>query len=323
MIFLSDSKEFIYKSYSLQQRGDFPVVEMSDVRANPTRFVHTQFLFSSWGMPALSKKEIKQYFPNLKALFFAAGSVQYFARPFLELGIRVFSAWAGNAIPVAEFSAAQIVLANKGYFQLPDRYRREGGIAAQTYAETFPGNYDTTVGLLGAGKIGRYLIRLLRPYRLKILVFDPFLSEAEAQKLGVQKASLETIFTNCQTISNHLADNQHTQGILNYSLFCRMRKNATFINTGRGRQVNEDDLLRALSEQPTRTTLLDVSIKEYTPPGTPLLNAPNIYMTPHRAGSFTNEIERLGKMMFDAYDMYLSGKKSDCEISADMLETLA
>ena len=224
---------------------------------------------------------------------------------------------------MAEFSAAQIVLANKGYFQLPDRYRREGGIAAQTYAETFPGNYDTTVGLLGAGKIGRYLIRLLRPYRLKILVFDPFLSEAEAQKLGVQKASLETIFTNCQTISNHLADNQHTQGILNYSLFCRMRKNATFINTGRGRQVNEDDLLRALSEQPTRTALLDVSIKEYTPPGTPLLNAPNVYMTPHRAGSFTNEIERLGKMMFDAYDMYLSGKKSDCEITADMLETLA
>ena len=63
-------------------------------------------------MPEFTEDEIKTYLPNLKAIFYGAGSVQSFARPFLNCGVRVFSAWAANAIPVAEFTVAQIILAN-------------------------------------------------------------------------------------------------------------------------------------------------------------------------------------------------------------------
>lgn len=323
MIFLAADKSRLYNSYTESQLAAAPVLDMTDVMESPEMYTGTKVIFSTWGMPSLTTEEIEKYFPNLKAVFYAAGSVQHFARPFLEMGVRIFSAWAGNAVPVAEFSAAQIVLANKGYFQMPDLYRTKGGIAAREYSETFPGNYGVKVGLLGAGKIGRHVISLLRPYNIELLVFDPFLSLEEAQELGVEKESLEVIFTKCQTISNHLANNKHTVGILNYNLFSRMADNATFINTGRGMQVVEEDLLRALRECPRRTALLDVSIVEHTPPGTPLLNAPNLYMTPHRAGSFNNEIKRMGLMMFEAHSQYLAGEVSDCEVTIPMLETMA
>ena len=72
-------------------------------------------LFSTWGMPALAEEEIARFFPKLKAVFYAAGTVQGFARPFLNRGIRIFSAWGASAVPVAEFTVSQILLANKGF----------------------------------------------------------------------------------------------------------------------------------------------------------------------------------------------------------------
>ena len=77
-------------------------------------------------MPALGKEQILAYFPSLKAVFYAAGSVQGFAREYLEAGVQVFSAWAANAVPVAEFTVAQILLAGKGYFQGLRRQERAG-----------------------------------------------------------------------------------------------------------------------------------------------------------------------------------------------------
>ena len=87
-----------------------------DILNAPTRFQNTEFIFSTWVMPAFTEEEIRKYLPSLKAVFYAAGSVQKFARPFLSCGVRIFSAWAANAVPVAEYTVAQIILANKGFF---------------------------------------------------------------------------------------------------------------------------------------------------------------------------------------------------------------
>ena len=76
----------------------------------------TQVIFSTWGMPELTEAQIKTYLPNLEAIFYAAGTVQKFARPFLKCGVTIMSAWAANAVPVAEYAHAQILLANKGFF---------------------------------------------------------------------------------------------------------------------------------------------------------------------------------------------------------------
>ena len=69
---------------------------------------NTDYIFSTWGMPHFETEEIREYLPNLKAIFYAAGTVQGFAREFLDEGVAVFSAWAANGVPVAEYTLAQV-----------------------------------------------------------------------------------------------------------------------------------------------------------------------------------------------------------------------
>ena len=74
----------------------------------PENCSDVEMIFSTWGMLPLSKEEIAEKLPNLKHVFYAAGSVQYFARPFIESGVHVYSAWMANAVPVIQFAFAQI-----------------------------------------------------------------------------------------------------------------------------------------------------------------------------------------------------------------------
>ena len=232
------------------------------IQKEPDRWAKVQYVFSTWGMPVFSEEEIRAYFPELKAVFYAAGSVQPFARPFLNCGVKVFSAWAANGVPVAEYTVAQITLANKGFFRSSRFGNAKERRSAQQLHLAYPGNYGVNVGIIGAGMIGKLVIRMLKAYDLRVLVFDPFLSEEKAEELGVEKTSLARVFSECQVVSNHLANNEQTKGMLTYPLFASMRENATFINTGRGAQVVEADLVQALRERPDLTALLDVTYPE-------------------------------------------------------------
>lgn len=320
-VFITNDKQHIDEAFTTAQIGGGTVLNRNELMAGPS--VDAPYVFSTWGMFPMTEAEIAEKLSHVKAVFYAAGTVQYFARPFLHSGIRVFSAWAANGIPVAEFTAAQIILANKGYFQLHQRYR-QGWPEAVAYADTFPGNYDVCVGLLGAGVIGRAVIGFLKPYRITIKVFDPFLSEAEASVLGVEKTSLEDIFENCHTISNHLANNDRTKEILTGAHFASMKDNATFINTGRGAQVMVNGLMEALRDKSGRTALLDVTDPdEPLPSSHPLWSLSNVFITPHRAGSTTGEIKRMGAFMFEAYEQVKRGEAAPYEITLSMLETMA
>ena len=153
-----------------------------------TRLRDADVIFSTWGMPNLTHAQLDRL-PNLRALFYAAGSVQNFARPLLERGISVVSAWRANAIPVAEFTLSQILLSGKGYFRNVREYRDQ----ASNYGTAFrgPGNYGESVALLGAGVVARSVIDMLKPFGWQVLVYDPFLTEGEANALGVEQVSLD------------------------------------------------------------------------------------------------------------------------------------
>lgn len=324
LLFLCNDTSALHNCFTEDQISSYPVCSYSDISANPTLYKDTEFIFSTWGMPTLFEEEIKASFPKLSAVFYAAGTVQGFARPFLACGVKVFSAWAANAIPVAEFSVAQILLANKGFFQLDKRYRASDFHKTQKYANKFPGNFGVKVGLLGAGMIGRKTIELLAPYKLQLMVFDPYLPEESARALSVCKVDLHTIFTECQTISNHLANNPQTVGMLDYSCFSLMKNNATFINTGRNAQVVKEDLVRAMKEFPDRTALLDVTDPtEPLPPDDILRSCENILITPHRAGSVVDEIFRMGEFMFEEYNSFILGKPTRYMVTEQMLATMA
>lgn len=317
----------VYKASILAELAEladvYPeVVSEDNLEEHAAALRTVEVAFSTWGMPPLSQDKIRRYLPNLKALFYAAGSVQHFARPFLHSDVIVVSAWAANAVPVAEYTAAQIVLANKGFFQsaLTCKDNRK---EASTYARSFPGNYNAKVGIIGAGMIGKMVIELLSPYHLEILVFDPFLPDSAADRLKVRKTGLKEVFSQCQTISNHLANLPATVGMLNKTHFDLMLPNATFINTARGLQVVEPDLVDALRTVPTRTALLDVTYPEPIRQDNELLKLDNVILTPHIAGSNPNETERMARYVVDEFRRYLQQEALQYQISLAMLETMA
>lgn len=280
------------------------------------------YAFSTWGMPDFSKEEIEQYMPNLKAVFYAAGTVQYFARPFLERGIKVFSAFAANAVPVAEFTFAQISLAAKGYFQSA-KYYRVLPARALWHANTSTGCFDCKVGLVGLGAIGSMVAERLQALDVQVFAYDPFVSEEKAKALNVTLVDLETLFSECDIISNHLANKPELENVFGADLFRRMKKKATFINTGRGAQVDEFALASALLQHPSRTFVADVIKKEFFPYGCPLFWCPNAFFTPHIAGSTGNEPQRMAYYMMEEFDRLLAGDVTRFEVTLAALEHMA
>lgn len=330
-IFLSDKPKKLMAVYDdavtceLVSRAalDTRIYSKADVISDPTRFSDVEVIFSTWGMPSFSREEISACFPALRCVFYAAGSVQAFARPFLERGVRIFSAWAANAVPVAEYTVAQIILANKGFFaqarlMAQERYKDAVGLRAESF-----GNYRARIGLIGCGMIGSLVAKMLREYDLEVAVFDPYLREEQREALGVAVCSLEEIFEKSLVVSNHLANNAATKGMLGYSLFASMPRNATFINTGRGAQVVEAELVRALRERPDLTAVLDVTEPEPPEPSHPFYSLPNCYLTPHIAGSLGGEVVRMAEYMLEEHSCWSQGLPTRYEVSLKMLETMA
>ena len=302
---------------------DCALYRKADVLADPAKFADTEYIFSTWGMPAFTEEEIKANLPALKAVFYGAGSVQGFARPFLNCGVKVFSAWAANAVPVAEYTVAQIILAGKDFFVQSRLLATEDRAAAQARHGTHFGNYRKKVGLIGCGMIGSLVAEMLKVYDLEVLAFDPFMSPEKARKLGVTPCSLEELFATCSVVSNHLANNAQTQKMLTYKHFSTMLPYATFLNTGRGAQVVEEDLVRALTERPDLTAVLDVTHPEPSPAGHPFYSLPNCFMTPHVAGSLGGEVVRMAEYMVDEYEALTEGRPVRYEVTLKMLETMA
>ncbi len=285
------------------------------------------YAFSTWGMDAYTVEEIREYFPSLRALFYAAGTVKNFARPFLEAGVRIFSAWGANAIPVVEYTVSQIILANKGFFNACRLYSASGmnHPAAREASQVFRGNYGAKIGLLGLGMIGAEVARrLTRDYTFDVLAFDPFCSAEKAAALGVRLTTLEEIFSTCDVISNHLADKEEITGIISRPLLSSMKKTVTFINTGRGRQLDEEALADAMEARPLSAAVLDVTYPhEPVEDGSRLYSLPNIYLTPHIAGSAGDEVHRMALYMAEECEKVARNEATRWEVSLSMLATMA
>ena len=281
-----------------------------------------EIAFSTWGMPKFTKEEIKEYMPKLKAVFYSAGTVQYFARPFLESGVKVYSAFAANAVPVAEYTFAQITLAAKGYFQSA-KYYRSLPLRSLAFANSSTGNFGCKVGLVGLGAIGQMVAKRLMELDVEVYAYDPFVPEEKATELGVKLISLEELFSECDVISNHLANKPELENVFNYKLFKRMKKHSTFINTGRGAQVAEYSLALSLLLHPSRTFVADVLKREFLPYINPLFWCPNAILTPHIAGSTGKEPQRMAYYMMEEMEKILSGEETKYEVTLESLERMA
>ncbi len=293
------------------------------VYGDGTAFSDVEYVFSTWGMPELTEEEIRHYLPSLKCVFYAAGSVQKFARPFLSCGVKVFSAWAANAVPVAEYTVASIILANKGFYASSRAASIGNRADAKEIFLKYRGNYGVSVGIIGAGMIGKLVIKMLKQYKLDVLVFDPFLPDELANEMGVRKTDLASVFSECDVVSNHLANNDQTKGMLKKEHFASLRPHSTFINTGRGAQVCEDGLIEVLKERTDITAILDVTYPEPPTADSEFYTLENCILTPHIAGSAGDEVHRMAEYMLDEFKSYIVGEECRYEVTREMLATMA
>ncbi|MCZ9880242.1 hydroxyacid dehydrogenase [Arthrobacter sp. B2a2-09] len=252
----------------------------------------TDILITGWGCPTVDIAVLDSA-PRLRHILHAGGSVKHHVgAECWARGIQVSTAADANAVPVAEYTVAMILLANKRVLQIARTLHTEK--SAVDPEQLFPdmGNYGKRVGIIGASKIGRHVIRLLAPYELDIMVADPYLSPEDAVALGVQLVSMEKLMESSDVVSLHAPSLPSTRDLINAGLIARLRTGSTFINTARGELVDQDALLVRL-ERHELFAVLDVTTPWVLPADSGFYSNPNVLLTPHLAGSLGNELERL------------------------------
>lgn len=246
--------------------------------------------------------------PRLRAIVHSAGSVREFvAAAAYDRDIVISSqAWV-NAVPVAEYTLAMILLAGKGVMGAEQTYRARRSPLDPIEHLAERGNYGTTVGIIGASFVGRRVLDLLKPFDLEVLLYDPFVTDAEAESFGADRVGLEALMARSSVVSLHAPLLPATRGMIDRRLLQLMPDGATFINTARGAIVVEDDLVAELGTGRIRA-VLDVTDPETPHADHPFWSMPQVTLTPHIAGAFGNELHRLGAAVADEIGRLANGQ---------------
>ncbi|CAL9409464.1 Formate dehydrogenase, mitochondrial [Streptomyces sp. enrichment culture] len=262
-------------------------------------------LITGWGCPHLGA-DVLAAVPRLRAVLHAAGSVRSLVGDALwQHGVTVSSAVTGNAVPVAEYTLAMILLAGKDAFGHRERYRTTHAFPSPAQTAAI-GNLGRRVGVVGASRVGRRLLELLRPHEFEVLLYDPYADAAEAAALGARAVSLEELLRGSDIVSLHAPDIPETHHMVDRTGLALIRDGGVLINTSRGALVDQDALTDELVSG-RLSAVLDVTEPEPLPADSPLYTLPNVFLTPHIAGSLGNELERLGRIVVEELERLTQG----------------
>lgn len=301
-----------------------PLPVLHDLRTEEARkaLARTELLITGWGCPPLDE-EVLASAPALRAVAHTAGSVRgHVTDACWERGIEVSSAAAANALPVAEYTVAMILLSGKRALETAREYAAARARTGPPHGRPEVGNYGRTVGILSASLIGRRVIELLRPYDLDVRLYDPYVTEGEAAELGVRPAELDELFAECDVVSVHAPLLPATRGLVSRELIAAMRQDAVLVNTSRGAVVDQDALTEALLAGRIRA-VLDVTEPEVLPPEHPLWDCENAFITPHIAGSLGNELRRLAELTVSEVARWARGEGFAHPVRRERLAFLA
>lgn len=266
-----------------------------------------EVLVTGWGTPSLTHDDLASM-PSLRALIHAGGVASTLLPPHTERQVELSSAADINGVPVAEYTLAMILLANKRVFASQQLYRSIRGHIDREETYSDAGNFGQVVGIVGASRIGRRVIELLRPFDVRVLVFDPYLSDADAASLGVDKASLEHVLAESQVVSLHAPVTPETESMIGAEQLASLSSGATLINTARGALVDMEALTAELTSG-RLSAILDVTDPEEPIPSRSVLwDLPNVVLTPHVAGSMGTELRRLGNHVAAELMRYAKGE---------------
>jgi phosphoglycerate dehydrogenase-like enzyme len=307
-------------SLASRVRTDSSLVTEEIYRSSSRTWPGVDILFSGWGM-ARCDDEFLERFPDLKIIFYAGGTVRGFMTDaFWKKGTRITTSASANAIPVSEYTLSQILFGLKQGWQTSLYMRRHKRYPSVPRPA---GVYGSVVGLTSLGLIARLVAQRLRSFDVHVIAYDPFVGEAEASQLGVELVSLEEIFRRSDVVSCHTPDLKETRGMISGAHFAAMKQGATFLNTARGRVVDEAGMVEVLSARSDLMAVLDVTSPEPPVEGSPLYHLENVVLTPHIAGSLGMECRRMGRLMLEELDRYLAGHPLHYEILREQSHRLA
>ncbi|WP_328701521.1 hydroxyacid dehydrogenase [Amycolatopsis pittospori] len=291
---------------------DFTTPEALDVLGE------VEVLVTGWGCPPLDAAALAAA-PRLRAVVHTAGSVHgHVTGACWDRGIKVASAASANALPVAEYAVSMILLTGKRVFEKAREYRVTRDRTDWLSTPSDVGNFGRTVGILSASLIGRRVIELLRPFDVRVLLHDPYVSDVDALALGVEPVGLGELFARGDVVSVHTPLLPETRGLVSRELLTSMRPDAVLINTARGAVVDQDALADVTVGGGIRA-VLDVTDPEVLPCDHPLWTRENVLITPHLAGSQGNEWRRLADLAVAEVARWAAGEEFAHPVRRDRL----
>ncbi|MGU3646262.1 hydroxyacid dehydrogenase [Microbacterium sp. C23T] len=301
---------FVFGEHETRRLADILAIEMTDAVTSlddlhdPDRI---ELLLTGWGVVRLGAEQLDTL-PALRAIVHWGGGIGFLDEAASARGIRVSTARAANAIPVAEFTQAMITLAAKDTFWLSRRYAAEQRFIAREVAAPRAGLYRTTVGIVGASAIGTLVIEKLAASDVTVLLYDPYATPATAAALGVEiVGDLAELARRSDLLSIHAPEIPATIGMISRDVLAALRDGATVINTARGALVDQDALVVELQAGRLRA-VLDVTEPDVLESGHPLYSLPNVFLTPHLAGSMGVELRRLGEAATAEVERFVAGE---------------
>lgn len=204
-------------------------------------------------------------------------------------GVLVMSTPGGSSVSVAEHTFALLLALVR---QVPkfDAALREGRWEKSSSGAEVRGK---TLGLVGLGRIGSEVARRAKAFDMRVLAFDPYISEAAAKEMSVELVPMDKLLAESDVISLHTAATPETRNMINAETIAKMKQGVRIVNAARGELINEVDLAEALKSGKVAGAALDVFVEE-PPKNSPLVGLPNVICTPHVAGSTAEAQEELG-----------------------------
>ena len=281
----------------------------------------TDAVLTGWGAPKFDA-DLLQRADRLKIIGHAAGSIKGFIMPeVFDRGIAVTHAAAIIADSVGEWALTLTLMS------LRKAYVFNSMMHAGTGAKRDVGAgyelYRKRIGIVAASMTGRAFVRLLKPFDVEILVYDPYLSSERAQALGVRRAqTLDDLFATCDVVSNHAPTTAETSGMIGAKQLGLLHDGALFVNTARAAAVDYDALTREL-QSGRIDGALDVFPKEPLVAGSPLRGLPNVLLSPHVSGPTVEARRRMGEAMADEFARFFAGEPLRYGVTKPMLATMA
>jgi len=308
----------------LRALGDLTVPE-GDTRTLaaelPRLLRRAELALTGWGAPAL-RPELLGGAPVLRLIAHSAGSIRSVVPvEAFERGIVVCHAADVIAEAVCEATLLLILTGLRRFHEMDRSLRTVGGWREASSLHFGHQLAGQTVGLVGCGYVARRVIALLKPFQVRILVYDPYLADVRSAELGVVRASLEDVL-GADIVSNHAPVTPETRHMLGARELALVRDGAVFVNTARAWAIDQEALLDEL-----RTgrfwAALDVFESEPLPEDSPLRGLENVFLTPHRAGQTVETYLKQGSAMVDEVERFLLGQPLRYTVLLEQYGTMA